>query len=51
MRVTGRVSLEELDAYAKSSGFDSWATYKLTLSDAEINLAFNTVYKAQKEPS
>ena len=51
MRVTGRVSLEALDAYAKSKEFDSWSAYKLTLSDAEINLAFNTIYKARKEPS
>lgn len=49
MKLTGRVSLEELDAYAHYMGFDSWASYKLTLSDYEINLLIIAIYETRKE--
>lgn len=49
MKLTGRVSLEELDAYTHYMGFDSWASYKLTLSDYEINLLIITIYETRKE--
>ena len=47
MKLTGRVSLEELDAYAHYTGFDSWASYKLTLSDYEINLLIIAIYETR----
>lgn len=45
MKLTGRVSLEELDAYAHYMGFDSWYNYRITLSDYERKLVFNTIYE------
>ena len=49
MKLTGRVSLEELDSYAHSMGFNSWGSYKLILSDYERKLVFNTIYEERKE--
>lgn len=47
MKLTGRVSLEELDTYSRYMGFDSWASYKLTLSDYEINLLIIVIYETR----
>ena len=49
MKLTGRVSLEELNVYAHTVGFNSWDSYKLTLSDLERRLVFNIIYEERKE--